>query len=166
MPPALSTERIAHLGTAGDCRAAAFQSSLCRSWVIHVDFPTTAIRRLQPLRYLHDCSGCFRLERLPAGACAHWKPPPCHGARHERTHAVQQNVGIASSASSQSRCSILPDPPAGRAEIPVIAMGSTGAIGGHARFIVHILSVQAHIARLSGPCVSVCLRFSAGGGLP
>ena len=33
MPPVLSTERIAHLGTTGDCRAAAFQSSLCRSWV-------------------------------------------------------------------------------------------------------------------------------------
>src|SRR6476620_10962890 len=33
MPPVLSTERIAHLGTAGDCRAAAFQSSLCRSGV-------------------------------------------------------------------------------------------------------------------------------------
>jgi hypothetical protein len=26
-----------------------------------------ANRRLQPLRYLHDCSDCFRLERLPGG---------------------------------------------------------------------------------------------------
>ena len=25
-------------------------------------------RRLQPFRRLHDCSGCFRLERLPGGA--------------------------------------------------------------------------------------------------
>jgi len=25
-------------------------------------------------------SGCFRLERLPGGACTHWKAPPCHGA--------------------------------------------------------------------------------------
>src|SRR5580700_2368029 len=25
-------------------------------------------RRLQPFCYLHDCSGCFRLERLPGGA--------------------------------------------------------------------------------------------------
>src|SRR6478752_2013830 len=24
----------------------------------------TASRRLQPFRYLHDCSGCFRLERI------------------------------------------------------------------------------------------------------
>src|SRR5258705_9875400 len=39
-----------------------------------------AIRRLQPLRYLHSCSGCFRLERLPGGTCTHWKAPPCHGA--------------------------------------------------------------------------------------
>src|SRR6266481_5117853 len=39
------------------------------------------IRRLQPLRYLHDCSDCFRLERMPGGACTHWKAPPFHGAR-------------------------------------------------------------------------------------
>ena len=29
----------------------------------------TAIRRLQPFRYLHDCSDCFRLERTPGGSC-------------------------------------------------------------------------------------------------
>src|SRR5882724_8835656 len=44
-----------------------------------------ANRRLQPLRYLHDCSDCFRLERLPGGACTHWKAPPCHGARQKRS---------------------------------------------------------------------------------
>jgi len=44
-----------------------------------------ANRRLQPLRYLHDCSDCFRLERLPGGACTHWKAPPCHGAHPLRT---------------------------------------------------------------------------------
>src|SRR5207344_1046479 len=33
-------------------------------------------RRLQPFRHLHDCSGCFRLERSPGGACTHWKAPP------------------------------------------------------------------------------------------
>ena len=38
-------------------------------------------RRLQPFRHLHDCSGCFRLERSPGGACTHWKAPPSHGAR-------------------------------------------------------------------------------------
>src|ERR1700686_4972513 len=37
-------------------------------------------RRLQPLRCLHDCSDCFRLERLPGGVRTHWKAPPCHGA--------------------------------------------------------------------------------------
>jgi hypothetical protein len=36
---------------------------------------------IQPFCCLHDCSGCFRLERLPGGACTHWKAPPCHGAR-------------------------------------------------------------------------------------
>src|SRR5437764_8838142 len=34
---------------------------------------------------LHDCSGCFRLERLPGGPCTHWKAPPFHGARQKRT---------------------------------------------------------------------------------
>jgi hypothetical protein len=31
------------------------------------------IRRLQTLRLLHVCSGRFRLERSPGGACTHWK---------------------------------------------------------------------------------------------
>src|SRR5258705_676717 len=44
-----------------------------------------ANRRLQPLRYLHDCSDCFRLERLPGGACTHWEVPPLHGARQKPT---------------------------------------------------------------------------------
>ena len=50
----------------------------------------TLIRRLQPLRYLHDCSDCFRLERLPGGACTHWKTPPCHGAHPEQTLIAHQ----------------------------------------------------------------------------
>jgi hypothetical protein len=37
-------------------------------------------RGLQPFCLLHDCSGCFRLERSPGGACTHWKAPPSHGA--------------------------------------------------------------------------------------
>src|SRR5712671_1350509 len=40
---------------------------------------------LQPLRYPHDCSDCFRLERLPGGVRTHWKAPPCHGAHPART---------------------------------------------------------------------------------
>jgi hypothetical protein len=36
-------------------------------------FRDTLHRRLQPFRCLHDCSGCFRLERLPGGICTHWK---------------------------------------------------------------------------------------------
>src|SRR5215210_6371916 len=44
-----------------------------------------AIRRLQPFRYLHDCSGCFRLEHVPGGTCTHWKAPPCHGAHPVQT---------------------------------------------------------------------------------
>ena len=51
-------------------------------------------RRLQPFRHLHDCSGCFRLERLPGGACTHWKAPPSHGAHVERTFRIGA-VGVA-----------------------------------------------------------------------
>jgi hypothetical protein len=36
-------------------------------------YVVTAIRRLQTLRLLHVCSGRFRLERSPGGACTHWK---------------------------------------------------------------------------------------------
>src|SRR5258705_13411387 len=52
----------------------------------------TANRRLQPLRYLHDCSDCFRLERLPGGACTHWKAPPCHGARQKAVISTAPQV--------------------------------------------------------------------------
>ena len=51
------------------------------------DQTVDANRRLQPLRYLRDCSDCFRLERLPGGACTHWKAPPFHGARQKQTFA-------------------------------------------------------------------------------
>ena len=37
-------------------------------------------RRLQPLRYLHDCSDYFRLEHSPGGIRTHWNAPPYHGA--------------------------------------------------------------------------------------
>jgi hypothetical protein len=38
-------------------------------------------RRLQPFRYLHNCSDCYRLERkLPGGICTRWKTVPLHGA--------------------------------------------------------------------------------------
>ncbi len=62
-----------------------------------------AIRRLQPLRYLHSCSGCFRLERSPGGICTHWKAPPFHGARHKQTHASQQTTSVAVGTRVSSR---------------------------------------------------------------
>jgi len=41
--------------------------------------------KAQPLRYLHDCFDCFRLERLPGEACTHRKALPLHGAHPNRT---------------------------------------------------------------------------------
>jgi hypothetical protein len=41
-------------------------------------------QRLQPVRHLPDCSGCFRREHSPGGPCTHWKAPPLHGAHPKR----------------------------------------------------------------------------------
>jgi hypothetical protein len=42
-------------------------------------------RRLQPLRYLHDCSDYYRLERqLPGGSTSRWKTVPLHGAQNQK----------------------------------------------------------------------------------
>ena len=39
-------------------------------------------QRLQPLRYLHGCSSCYRPERkLPGGIRTRWKTAPFHGAQ-------------------------------------------------------------------------------------
>src|SRR5271167_3654244 len=37
-------------------------------------------RRLQPFRHLHDCSGCFRLERSPGWDLHPLESAACHGA--------------------------------------------------------------------------------------
>jgi hypothetical protein len=51
-------------------------------------FRDTHNRRLQLFRYLHSCSGCFRLEHLPGGVFTHWEAPPFHGARQMRSSRV------------------------------------------------------------------------------
>ena len=53
-------------------------------------FVTLFTRRLQPFRYLHDCSGCYRLEPWPGGTCTHRKAPPFHGAHTKRSWAALQ----------------------------------------------------------------------------
>ena len=55
----------------------------------------TLTRRLQPFRFLHSCSGCFRLEPLPGGPCTHWKAPPCHGARRKRSFKISTSCAVA-----------------------------------------------------------------------
>ena len=61
-------------------------------------------RRLQPFCYLHDCSGCFRLERLPGGACTHWKAPPWHGAHVKQTLRIARvDVAMGGKRASRSR---------------------------------------------------------------
>jgi len=50
-------------------------------------------RRLQPFRYLHSCSGCFRLEHLPGGIRTHWKAAPFHGA-HPTRSVIASGVNV------------------------------------------------------------------------
>jgi hypothetical protein len=65
-------------------------------------------RRLQPLRYLHDCSDCYRPERqLPGGTYPRWKTVPLHGALNhyhlERNHQGLDNNLIASTPAQSSK---------------------------------------------------------------
>lgn len=59
-------------------------------------------RRLQPLRYLHDCSDCYRLERKsPGGFRTHWKSAAL--ARRTSNSGVQVPV-VSVSRSSWNDC--------------------------------------------------------------
>jgi len=49
-----------------------------------------AIRRLQPLRYLHSCSGCFRLEHF-----AGWGLHPLEKRRLCTAHTLKRRSGLA-----------------------------------------------------------------------
>jgi hypothetical protein len=58
-----------------------------------------AIRRLQPLRYLHSCSGCFRLERF-----AGWGLHPLESAAFSRrTPLADIGAGIREDPSGLAR---------------------------------------------------------------
>jgi hypothetical protein len=50
----------------------------------------TAIQRLQTFRYLHACSGCFRLERFAGWDLHPLESAAFHGARGERGLAERQ----------------------------------------------------------------------------
>src|SRR5260370_16350116 len=85
-PPVVSTfpERVT-----GSVCASTFSRLARRSLALRPahsrchQFVTCISRRLQPFRYLHSCSGSFRLEHLPGGTFTHWKTPPLHGAHPE-----------------------------------------------------------------------------------
>src|SRR6202040_179308 len=68
-----------------DCSAFNSHYGLHTRWITQGD---PLHRRLQPFRYLYDCSDYFRLEHLPGGIRAHWKAPPFHGAHPSATFAL------------------------------------------------------------------------------
>ena len=65
-------------------------------------------RRLQPFRHLHDCSGCFRLERfagwdlhpLESAALSRRTPVPAHQNRSQRTGGMRQFLPFTKPASN------------------------------------------------------------------
>ena len=68
----------------------------------------TVIRRLQTLRHLHACSGRFRLERSPGGACTRWKRAALSGRTWRAVLRLMFNKGLVSaplqSPASAFRC--------------------------------------------------------------
>ncbi len=76
--------------TAGSACRLSFSSLARRSLALrpthsHGHLYVAAIRRLQTLRQLHACSGCFRLERMAGGACTRGRSAAFHGAHRKRT---------------------------------------------------------------------------------
>ena len=71
-------------------------------------YVVTAIRRLQTLRLLHACSGRFRLERSPGGACTHWKSAALSRRTWRAVLRLMFNKGLVSarlqSPASAFRC--------------------------------------------------------------
>src|SRR6202142_1543932 len=102
-PPVVSTfpERVT-----GSVCASSFSRLARRSLALRPahsrchQFVTCISRRLQPFRYLHSCSGSFRLEPRPGGTCTHWKTPPLHGAHPYLSFA---NVGYPVSKNAAER---------------------------------------------------------------
>ena len=74
-----------HLTATRSCEACAAFTRVAARTLAPSPIRDLLHRRLQPFRHLHDCSGCFRLERSPGGTCTHWKAPPSHGAHVRRT---------------------------------------------------------------------------------
>ena len=111
-------------------------------------------RRLQPFRHLHDCSGCFRLERSPGGTCTHWKAPPSHGARRVGVWRGGVRPGIAVPAPFVWRClsgaavAPFPQPPSSNRTCRSPASGSRTRP--HA--FVHGTSCPSRLRRTSPKC--------------
>src|ERR1700723_4292981 len=80
-----------HLTATSSCEACAAFTRVAARTLAPSPICDALHRRLQPFRHLHDCSGCFRLERSPGGALTHWKAPPSHGARKKRS--LPEGVG-------------------------------------------------------------------------
>ena len=84
----LITRKRTHLTATCSCEACSAFTRVAARTLARSPICDQLHRRLQPFRHLHDCSGCFRLERSPGGTCTHWKAPPSHGAHVKRTFRI------------------------------------------------------------------------------
>jgi hypothetical protein len=82
------------------CASLLLDAQVCTAFNSHYGLHTRWVtqcdpfhRRLQPFRYLHDCSDYFRLEHLPGGIRTHWKAPPFHGAHPKAVGAFHLTTG-------------------------------------------------------------------------
>src|SRR5262249_18379518 len=83
---------VSHWGIApfhGALRGLLSVHSRCGLHTRAVTYSLPAIRRLQPFRCLHDCSGCFRLERF-----AGWALHPLESAAFSRRTPIAVIEGI------------------------------------------------------------------------
>src|SRR5438270_13440341 len=88
----------------------------------------TANRRLQPFRYLHDCSDCFRLERI-----AGWASHPLESAAFSRRTpgAVIAGSEYSSARDGASTPAMRPEPPnVGEADLERELTIFRSAVGG------------------------------------
>src|ERR1700733_13973534 len=80
-----SSPETTHLTPTSSCEACSAFTRVAARTLAQSPICDQLHRGLQPFRRLHDCSGCFRLKRLPGGPCTHWSAPPSRGAHVKRT---------------------------------------------------------------------------------
>src|SRR3982074_551875 len=95
------------------------------------------------LRYTWSSTIRTPAERLPGGACTHWKAPPLHGARQIRSFgSVDRLTGLTSLAGLQSQFQYVAKVPQSdlRADSPDHRVGSRGQVSKFVRPVAFLFT--------------------------